>query len=761
MALLDEGSLRQFIGANWTAAGGAKLTKGAHTLRIESTTNDGAIAFDAFVVTLDPFIPRGKMKPGERYNRAPDGYFPFEPDPDPFKESPIDLRSLNEKSAGANGWIQSKGDEFIHSGNGQTVRFWAQNTGNDALLLDNGSLALFARSMAKQGVNLIRLHGPTWGSDWKQGDVAHAKSVQRFVAAMKKDGIYTCLSIYFPLWFQPQGAQLAGYNGQKNAFASLYFNPEFQKSYRNWWTTLLTTPDASGKTLQNDPAVAMLEMVNEDSYFFWTFTPYENIPGEQMAILEKQFGDWLTKKYGSIDKALTTWGGDKKRGDEPAAGRAGFRPLWEMANVKDARSRDTVAFLTESQRKFYDGTMAFLRSDLKYRGLVYGSNWMTADARVLGPLDKWTNAGADFMDRHGYFDQGHEGEGSSYSIRKGHTFSDSSALTFPGNNFSLPIFDIRYDNKPSTITEINWTTPNRWRADLPLISAAYGLLQGSDALFFFASAAPSWETSNGKFALRTPVIAGQYPATAFLYRMGLVKAGPVAVEANLSLRKLLNLEGAPVTAPQNLDQLRAADVPGQPKKVEPLGGIDPLTFLVGKVAVNFTQDEKPSSTMNLGRYIDRSTKIVKSATGELSWDYGRGLVTVNAPMAQGLTGFLNKSKLSTADVEADVPLEYGSIVIVSLDGKPIRESGKILLQVMSQESVYGFQTSGTGKLTITDLGSAPMVVKKLRGTVSLKRPDAGSLKVTAFDLNGYPAQKLGNASKIELLENAFYYMIEM
>ena len=761
VALLDEVGIRQFLGANWTSAGSAKLTKGTHTFRIESTSNEGAIAFDAFVFTLDPFTPRGKMKPGEKYNRAPEGFFPFEPDPDPFKPSAIDLRSLNEEYAGRNGFIQAKGETFIHAANGEPVRFWASNTGNDALEFDDVTMALFARSMAKQGVNLIRLHGPVFGGDWTKADPQHVQKVHRFVRAMKKEGIYTCLSIYFPLWFRPKGSELAGYDGNKNPFASHFFNPDFIRSYRRWWNDLLTTPDpATGKALRDDPAVAMLEMVNEDSYFFYTFTPYENIPAAQMEILERQFGGWLTKKYGSVDKALQTWGGEKVRGDEPAAGRAGFRGVWAMANQKDQRSKDTVAFLADSQRKWFDGTYAYLKGDLKYRGLVYGSNWITADARVLGPIDKWSNTGADFMDRHGYFDIGHEGEGASYSIRKGHTFQDVSALTFPNNNFSLPIFDIRYDNKPSSITEINWTPPNRLRADLPLVSAAYGLLQGSDVLFFFASADPSWASGIGKFALRTPVIAGQYPATAYLFRKGLVKPGPVAVEANLSLTRLFNLEGAPVTAPQNLDQLRAADIPGQAKRVENLGGIDPLTHLVGKVAVNFTPDERPSSTINLGRYIDRNAKIVKSATGELTWDYGNGLVTVNAPMAQGLTGFLNKAKLDTADVQANVPLEYGSVVVVSLDGKPIKESGKLLLQVMSQDSVYGFQTSGTGKLTITDVGTAPLVVKKLKGIVSLKRADAATLKVTALDANGYPKQTLPKGGSITLLEDTFYYLIE-
>jgi hypothetical protein len=761
VALLDEAELRQFTVANWTGAGTIKLSAGRHTFRVESTSNDGAIAFDAFVFTADPFVPRGKMKPGEKLNRAPDGYFPFEPDPDPFRASPIDLRDLNEKVAGQNGFVRAKGEEFV-TGDGKPVRFWAHNCGNEALQMDDASLKRFARSLAKQGVNLIRLHGPVWENDWTRADPAHVKRIQRFVRTMKGEGIYTTLSIYFPLWFRPSAAKLAGYDGQKHPFSAHFFNPKFIENQRNWWRGILTTPDPAngGKALAQEPALATVELLNEDSFFFWTFTPYENVPAEQMAILEGQFGQWLTRKYGSLQSALTTWGGDSVRGDMPAQGRAGFRPLWQLFSQKDARSKDTVAFLAGVQRSYFAKMESFVKKDLGYGGLVSASNWITADARVLGPIDKWTNAVGDLMDHHGYFDVEHKGEASSYSVRAGHTFRDLSALTFPGDNFSLPIFDIRYDNLPSTISEINWPTPNRYRADLPLIAAAYGLLQGTDALYFFASTAPAWESSIGKFGLRTPVIAGQYPATAYLYRMGLVKPGPTAVEANLTVGNLLDLQGAPVTAPQNLDALRAADVPGQPQKVENLSGIDPLAFLVGKVALNFREAPAPSSTINLGRYIDRSTKTVRSATGELSWDYGNGLVRVDAPMAQGITGFLRKGKLSTPAVEIESPMDYGCVVLISLDGKPIAESGKLLLQVMSQDSVYGFETTGDDVKTIVSTGSAPLVVKKLAGTVTLKRSDAANLKITALDFNGYSKQVLPKGARIELAPDVLYYLIE-
>jgi hypothetical protein len=45
---------------------------------------------------------------------------------------------------------------------------------------------------------------------------------------MKAEGIYTHLSVYFPLWFTPRPDHpwLEGYDGKSHPFAALMFNPK-------------------------------------------------------------------------------------------------------------------------------------------------------------------------------------------------------------------------------------------------------------------------------------------------------------------------------------------------------------------------------------------------------------------------------------------------------------------------------------------------------------------------------------------------------
>src|SRR6185369_12791290 len=81
-ALADSVELRKFLGANWVYLGKAKLPAGKNTLQIQALPEAGAIAFDCFVLTTGTFTPDGKNKPGQKYNRAEEGWFPFEPDAD-------------------------------------------------------------------------------------------------------------------------------------------------------------------------------------------------------------------------------------------------------------------------------------------------------------------------------------------------------------------------------------------------------------------------------------------------------------------------------------------------------------------------------------------------------------------------------------------------------------------------------------------------------------------------------------------------------
>ncbi|MDH7568648.1 MAG: hypothetical protein QHJ73_03575 [Armatimonadota bacterium] len=785
-ALADSVELRQHLVANWVFLGRVTLPAGRNTLEVEVLPDATAVAFDCWLLIDGPFMPDGRNKPGQKYNRADPGWFPFEPDVDPFRaDAHFDLRSLNQKRAGDDGFVQARDGAFVFQRTGQPVKFWAVNA--SAEYDDRGAVDFLARRLAKMGVNMVRVHSPVFagGDDPTLLNHKHLDNLHYFVAAMAKEGIYTKLSFYFPLWFTVKPSYgLPGFEKQQNKipFALLFFHPRMQEIYRAWARGLLTTPNPyTGRSLADDPAVAIVEIINEDNYFFWTFTPYTNIPAECMEVLERAFGEWLARRYGSIQKAVESWGagGAPPKGDDFANGRVGLYSAgtltsqeWAVRSRNPRRAADTVQFLTEHQREFYAQMAAHFRRDLGVKCCISASNWTTADNRVLGALDKYTNMACDVLDRHAYFGGRVEGEGSNYSVRQGHLYEERTALYGPEGI----VTEVAYTGHPHIVSEYSYPMPNRYRAELPWLTATYGSLTGTDGFFFFSVGTADWLRANTKWPVYAPVTMGQFPAMALAFRKGYVKEGPVVFHVGARLQDLYALKGTPIAQPQNLDDLRAADVPpGGAKEVPGMpAAMDPLAFFVGRVTMSVGADPGPSVVTDLTRFVDRQAKVVRSATGELAWDWGKGVVTCSAPCAQGACGFLGAAgTLTVGDLTIACHNEYGAVMAVSLDGQPLSRASKILLQVMTEDQNFGWKTEPAERptpggrpwqaLRIVDLGAPPLEVRQLAGWVSLKRPDAAALKVTALDANGYARREVGRGSgtavRVDLLPDCLYYVI--
>jgi hypothetical protein len=700
-----------------------------------------------------------------------DDWIAFSPADEEFRaDNVIDLRHLNESVAGANGQVTARDGAFF-LGDGERVRFWGVN-GPSSSAKTIEQLRHEARLLAGRGVNLVRFHGRVF-DDNGEPDPERVRHVQNVVEAMRHEGIYTHLSIYFPLWFQPKAdlEWLPGYDGNQHPFGALFFNEAFQQKYRDWWRALLLTPNPdSGRRLVDEPAVLGAEMINEDSYFFWTFSE-QNLPEPQLRMIEGQFADWLIEHHGSLESARQHWNGSTLPRDDFAERRVALRPLWNIANEKTARDRDTARFLFESQTAFYRETYAHLR-ELGFEGLIHASNWTTASDAVLGPLEKLSYTVGDFMDRHGYFGGVHQGDNSAWSIRENHLISHRSALRFdpqrPGGPrvFEHPVMDPQYDELPSMISETTWTRPNRFRGEAPLYYAAYGALQDGDAIVHFAFDGSGWNVKPNfwmqPWTLMSPALMGQFPATALIYRKGLVATGGVVATINLNREKLLNLGGTPLPQGASLDELRLADVPVG-TAVEEGGVVDPLVHYAGRVQVNFTDDTPGVSWGDVEGLIDRASRTVRSTTGELRLDYDRGVLEINASQVRAVSGRLNSvERFELGDVSIESSMEPGHIVLVSLDGRPVVESERLLLQVMSEERATGYasEPADDGLFRITDIGRDPWRFKPLAGTVRFERPDAAELKVTALDFNGSPVKPVDFSGTLELLPDTIYYLVE-
>ncbi len=171
-----------------------------------------------------------------------------------------------------------------------------------------------------------------------------------------------------------------------------------------------------------------------------------------------------------------------------------------------------------------------------------------------------------------------------------------------------------------------------------------------------------------------------------------------------------------------------------------------LAFMAGKVEVVYGGDPaKTTVHPKLGELIDEQAKTVKSVTGEIALDYGTGICRIDAPKAQGVSGFLKEHspKTELKDVLIDSGNDYATVLVVALDDQLLASSKQVLVQMGTHCRPTGWAERATditegGRtfpgFVIEDHGRAPWQVVRNDATITLK--NAGISEVLALDMNG-------------------------
>jgi len=763
LAMLDSENLRPNWNVNWTYGGLVELSPGTHRLRIELTDPSSLAYFDCFVLTKGTFIARGPHKPDEAYPAPPSGWQTFTNDQTLLDPSPIDLRGLNEPVAGQGGFITRDGERFVQ-GN-KTVRLLGAGVVPEALDMPPAQFERQAAFLARKGINLVRLHTPLCvTSGPKAGDVDERRldTAFRAIATWKSQGMYSLVSIYFQHWFDPsQTTWLPGYAKGQKPYAVHFWNEAWQARYRNWFKALLTrTNPYTGTRLVDDPALMGLELLNEDSLFFWTFEA-KNIPEPHLSDIEGRFGAWLSKRYGSLQAAFDAWKSPLPR-DNPKAGRAAFQTMYQMGRQQGQREQDTARFLAEVQRAFFVMGERYLRDELGFKGLICASNWRTAQSRVLGPIDKWTNDVGDFTDHHGYVYPFRKRGPGTYYESPGDQIGDRSLARWDGDSadnlprrLDVPFLCSTINGKPAMVSEYDWRVSGQCRAEMQLISGALASQAGIDAMLMFCNGPFSGWSPNLYFN-QSPHALAMSPAQALMYRQGLVAETEPVARIRVDPERMYDLKPSGFTDPSAGDGNRKVEGAG----AEDLGGLDVRAFALGKVTLDFIpgEDQRP----DFSTYHDQQAGVLTGAGKQIRWRHKDGLFEVRAPGCQAVTGFLAPAgAIDLGDMVVRLEVPFGLAWAVSMDGNPLATSGKILLQVMSEAQTTGWATTGSQPATITSVGAPPILIRSLVGDVSFKRPDAAALTVTALDVNGCPVGRLpGGAARITLRPAVIYYLIE-
>jgi hypothetical protein len=708
---------------------------------------------------------------------------------DDFKPSAmLDLRDLNEGTAGESGFVRlSPTGEFVR-GDGTPIRFWG--CGSAEYTQSAAELADHARFLAKLGVNMVRIHAQI-GPDSEANSPAltdvnqkEIDGIWRAVAAFKKEGIYVTISPYWAIDRPAAAWGIDGYNQRGDLWGLLFIDSKLQEGYKAWVRKLYAEKNPyTGVPLARDPAVAIIQVQNEDGMFFWTM---DGIKPEEKRGLGRKFGAWAAQKYGSLDDAADVWKDKKYPGDDFGAGDVAILSVGLWARPQSAglsrRLDDQLQFFAETQRKFNAGMVKFYRDELGCGQLINASNWITADPVHLNDVERYTDTAADVLAVNKYFSGIHDGKNSGWRIDPGDHLTEHPAVLNP---WDLPTNLKQSVGHPMIVTETTWVSPMDYQNEGPFLAAAYESLTGIAGCDWFTATASEYDEDPRltfldlsaqhplrKWTCSTPNILGNFPAAALMYRSGYVQRGQPVVVENRPLLDLWKRRMPMIAEDPTFDPNRNAGEPGVRAGSEV--GVNPLAFLVGPVTVNYGGDPAKNFTADLSSFIDLKQKTVSSETGQIRMNYGQGICTIDTPAAQGVTGFLKQArKISLCTVDITSRNRQASVLVVSMDGKPISESRRILVQVGTPAHLSGWSEQPAdfeGKdhktyhgFQIKQIGSPPWMVES--ADVDLTIRNACLSKLTVLDSSGYPVRRISltadtAGASFHFPDKAMYAIIE-
>lgn len=735
----------------WIRVGELDLTAGPHqlTFGVEGHPSRGGGdevhgGIDAVVLTNARWSPTGALRPpdGEAAPGAPDEWFPLViPDDDTATGSVTDASALLHRPAGVRGPVRRDGDRLVY-GDGSPARFWGVNAHPPATA---DLMETQARHLARNGINLVRLH-PVQSvvglliTDPESGrrrlDPELLGQLDRWFSILKSHGIYIAFSPFYPHAITPDdGYDPARYaelpdaptwnlppgSGGKSTSGVVNIVPELQDAEWAWLQELLLHQNPyTGLRYVNDPALATIEVHNEDS-IFW-HAPLNELESDGLPLhkahVQREWMLWLRERYPDDAALHAAWGpagSGRRPGDSISNPAMAIYGAWEMAadgpsrNPSErARMGDFIRFLAERQREYFSRRGERLR-DVGYQGVTISTAWQ-AGGPAAHLANLWTDSALDMIDRHHYFGGGEGG----HNIRAGDVFAGSH-LDRPGGGILERGLE-QVADRAFMLSEWNQNPPNQWKAEIAPLVAFYGFgLNDWDASTHFSAdravrMGTGWPDERS-YVTETPHYLGQFPVLARSVLRGDIATGAVVAARRIRTPDIFLGVDA-----------RTEWTPSGGWAGDPEGGAQvtpPEALAMGRVTLEIGPDVARSERADWDALWDRDAGVIRSSTGELEWNHTERVVEIDSPRTQGIVGFAGGARYETRDFEIEVTTDFVSLLITTLDDRPITESSHILVTAMARDRQTGARYSPDGT-RLESVGGPPLLLEPVRARIRSK-----------------------------------------
>lgn len=649
----------------------------------------------------------------------------------PFQDSVsshVDVSFLNHKPAGKYGYVRAdeKGDLFFE-GNRKRVRFWGvQHFYKDP---PSDIAEMMALRLSKYGFNMWK-----WGAlelFWNE-NISSAKwksKVDKFdylFYQMKKNGIYCYAQIdeyglIYPSLLYDEAKKYYDINKidsfpLKKKFITktlqyLLENSLFNAQKKYWYSFFNHRNPYTGLKYKNDTSIAVVELTNENflltRWEYWGIR-YDLWPSEFRNILFTKWNSWLQNRYSSREELNSSWSQIGKIGLKPGEkyGAVEFLPTSRKNLIySNNRKKDVARFLIHLQNAYFDSCSKYLRR-IGVKSLIINGNGKTVSVPVL-----YSASNGDIMDTHIYFDSpdrlGREGK-----IDGLNPFNEEELLLsyIAANSVS---------GKPVSVSEVNWSYPNRHQyLFIPYLSS-YASFQKWDIIIFHAYS--SVNTPDCKYIEQqlvfgnNPLIMSHSMSGSLIFRKNFLKSDTVCYRLHYPevWRNYLNTLG-----------YRFYDM----KENKNLNSFLPICVKVRK--------EFSGSDFGCNFNIPDDFSTCRSTTGEMIFNSGEERFTVDNDYVQIYAGKVKNEVINMKYLTLDSFVEdYCSIILIPLDTVKLKESSKLLLNVVSEVKNGKSVWNERGK-SFKVWGGKPVMIRKPDMRVTLKNRKVRNLEVWAVDTLG-------------------------
>jgi hypothetical protein len=645
-----------------------------------------------------PFwVPDGKMKPFTLDHRG-------------GAASVMDLSFMLDAPAGKHGFARIDGGHLV-AGDGKRLRLWGVNitdwSRGSTMLPSKEDAPMWAATLARFGVNCARLHfldlaAPRGLIDDTRDDTRsfNADQLDRldfWIAELKKRGVYINLNLNV-------GRSYKAGDGVKDADKIRWakgltlYDPRLIELQKEYAKQLLTHYNPYTQTeYRNEPAVVMVEMVNENALYIGFRAP---TPAYDDDLLDL-YNAWLrrTRSPAQLAKLRALAGVE---GEQPVPRLTGR----EIAAAPPERFYAELDFFMEMERRYFQDMRSYLKETLKVKAPLVG----TADHSHSGssyPLLASTSL-LDIVDGHTYWQ--HPGPRG---------IPNTPMVNAPLQSTVVELSRTAFAGKPYTVSEVNHPFPNEYASEGIPILAAYAALQDWDGVFWYTfepKASSDWKPLIGDpFDIsHNPIKMPQLAAGALMFVRGDVRAARQVIQRSYSRQQV-----------QDSVRLAATEkpyfTPGFPLSLPLRHG--------SRIA---SVDGEPTKKIEI-----REAAPIVSDTGQLVWSVSPeigGAVTVDAERTQAVIGFVKAQGKQLRHLAPEVANRFACLTLSSLDAEPIARSSRLLLTSGAAVVNAGAEWNET-RSALKQWGTSPTLIEPVTGQLLLRNLE-GARGVTMAALDG-------------------------